>query len=145
MSLISDIGLIADKLASIYLLKGIQPSEIIDAIYDKQYSSVTVNKSVNEIILIATFTESDDIDGKEYKHQLKYTYSKNKHLQTIEHKIGAKAFKMQWSRQDELDKLLNQFVDLVKPFVTSDKLDIILSTLPKDIRPQVDAKLKLVA
>lgn len=145
MNLIKDINNLTDKLASFYLFKGIQPSEIADAIFEKQYSSVKLDRTKNEIILIASFIETDEYSQIEHKHQMKYIYSTNKFLQSIEQKIGSKGFQVQWSRQEEIDLLLNKFVLQAQSFLSKTQLDTVLSTLPNEIRPQVQAKLKLVA
>jgi hypothetical protein len=145
MSLIKDISQITDKLASLYLSKGIQPSEIADAIFEKQYSCIKLDRTENETILIASFTESDECTQTEYKHQVKYVYSNNKYLQAIEQKIGNKGFKVQWSRQEEIDRLLNDFVSLVQTILSEKQLEAVLSTLPNEFIPQVQTRLKLVA
>lgn len=145
MNLIKDISQLIDKLASFYLYKGIQPSEIADAIFEKQYSSVKLDRTENEIILIASFTEFDESNQTEYKHQVKYVYTNNRYLQVIEQKIGNKGFKVQWSRQEEIDKLLNEFSCLVQPVLPKVQLETIISTLPSELIPQVRIKLKLVA
>ncbi|WP_283709531.1 hypothetical protein [Pseudoalteromonas prydzensis] len=145
MNLIKDISQLIDKLASFYLYKGIQPSEIADAIFEKQYSGVKLDRTENEIILIASFTEFDESNQTEYKHQVKYVYTNNRYLQVIEQKIGNKGFKVQWSRQEEIDKLLNEFSCLVQPVLPKVQLETIISTLPSELIPQVRIKLKLVA
>ena len=145
MSLIKDISQLTEKLASLYLFKGIQPSEIADAIFEKQYSSIKLDRTVDEIILIASFTELDECTLAEYKHQVKYVYSNNKCLQVIEQKVGNKGFKVQWSRQEEIDRLLNEFVARVQSVLSEKQLNIVLSTLPDEIRPQIRTKLRLVA
>jgi hypothetical protein len=145
MSLIKDISQITDKLASFYLSKGLQPSEIADAIFEKQYSSIKLDRTESEIILIASFTEFDESNQTEYKHQMKYVYSNNKYLQVVEQKVGNKGFKVQWSRQEEIDRLLNEFASLVQPILSEKKLEAVLSTLPSEFIQQVQIKLKLVA
>ena len=100
---------------------------------------------INEIILIASFTEFDESNQTEYKHQVKYVYTNNRYLQVIEQKIGNKGFKVQWSRQEEIDKLLNEFSCLVQPVLPKVQLETIISTLPSELIPQVRIKLKLVA
>lgn len=143
MSLITDINKIIEKLTSLYLFKGIQPSEIADAIFENQYSSIKLDRTGKEVILIATFSEFDE--STEYKHQMKYVYSNNKCLKMIEQRVGNRAFKVQWSRQEEIDGLLNEFVTRIYPFLSEVQLNRVLSTLPKGIKPQVKARLKLVA
>jgi hypothetical protein len=145
MSLINNINQIADKLASLYLFKGIQPSEISDAIFEKQFSTITINKTEYEIILVANFVESDEITNQEYKHQIKYIYCKNKYLKRIEQKVGNRNFKLQWSREDEVSSLINQFIGHVKNNISSIQLEKILATLPIELQPKIYTKLKLVA
>jgi len=145
MSLIKGLSKLTDRLASLYLFKGIQPSEIADAIFENNYSNVTLDRTESEIVLVASFTEFDEVSQTEYKHQIKYIYSKNKCLQVIEQRVGNKRFKVQWSRQEEIDKLVNEFVGRVQNILSKEQLGILLSTLPKEIRPQVKTRLKLVA
>lgn len=145
MCLAKDLTELTDKLASLYLFKGIQPSEIADAIFEKQYSSIKLDRKKDEITLVASFTEFDESTQTEYKHQMKYVYHNNKYLHIVEQKIGNKGFKVQWSRQEEIDRLVNQLVSRVQPILSKEQLNLLLSTLPIEIRPRVHAKLKLVA
>lgn len=145
MCLVNDVNQLVDKLASLYLFKGIQPSEIADTIFEKDYSSLSLEKSANEIVLIANFSEVDDDTNAIYAHQLKYVYSVDKKLLMIEQKVGNKAAKIQWSRKAELNKLIGEFASLVRPVLHQEEITRILSTLPQELRPQVESKLRLVA
>ncbi|MDX1539588.1 hypothetical protein [Arsukibacterium sp.] len=145
MCLVNGVNQLIDKLASLYLFKGIQPSEIADTIFEKNYSSLAIEKTVDGIVLIACFSEVDEDTHAIYKHQLKYVYSADKTLQVVEQRVGNKAAKIQWSRKAELDRLIDEFVDKVKPVLNQDQIKSILSTLPREIRPQVEVKLRLVA
>lgn len=138
MSLIKDLSQLTDRLASLYLFKGIQPSEIADTIFEKNYSSVMLDKTEKEIILVASFTEFDEDSQTNYKHQIKYIYSTNKCLQVIEQRVGNKGFKVQWSRQEEIDRLVNEFVSKVEPLLSKEQLNRLLSTYLK----KSDHKLK---
>ena len=137
MNLIKDISQLIDKLASFYLYKGIQPSEIADAIFEKQYSGVKLDRTENEIILIASFTEFDESNQTEYKHQVKYVYTNNRYLQVIEQKIGNKGFKVQWSRQEEIDEYLSN--------TSKEDPSNSLGGLSKEIRIEVSRLQSLIA
>lgn len=145
MCLINDVNQNIDKLTSLYLFKGIQPSEIADVIFEKNYSSVNIEKTADGVVLIARFSEIDDDSQAVYKHQLRYVYSEDKTLQMVEQRVGNKAAQIQWSRKSELDKLIDEFVNLVKPILNQEQISSILSTLPQELKPQVEMKLRLVA
>jgi hypothetical protein len=145
MCLVNDVNQLIDKLASLYLYKGIQPSEIADAIFEKNYSSLVLEKIEDEIVLIACFSEADDDAQAIFNHKLKYVYSADKTLQMVEQRVGNKAAKIQWSRKVELDRLIDEFVNLVKPVLHQEQIKSILTTLPRELQPQVEVKLKLVA
>lgn len=145
MCLVNDVNQLIDKLASLYLYKGIQPSEIADAIFEKNYSSLVLEKIEDEIVLIACFSEVDDDAQAIFNHKLKYVYSADKTLQMVEQRVGNKAAKIQWSRKAELDRLIDEFVNLVKPVLHQEQIKSILTTLPRELQPQVEVKLKLVA
>lgn len=145
MCLVNEVNQLVDKLASLYLFKGIQPSQIADTIFEKEYSSLSLEKNANEIVLIANFSEVDEDTNVVYAHELKYVYSEDKTLLMIEQKVGNKAAKIQWSRKAELNKLIEEFAALVEPVLHREEITRILSTLPQELTPQVESKLRLAA
>lgn len=145
MSLLKDIQRLTDKIASIYVFDGIQPSEIADAIFDKEYSSIKIDKTNHEVILIASFTEEDPDFQTSQSHSFKYIYNKNKKLQSIYQKIGNGRYKQQWSRSEELNSLIELFVSKSSNLLSRNQIDQILSTLPSDLTQKMYRSLKLVA
>ncbi|MCU8086847.1 hypothetical protein [Shewanella sp. SM21] len=145
MKIDNKIKCIIEKLAHLFLTKGVQPSEITDAIFTKEYNDISFSKAGEFITMVVCFSEVDDESLDTVIHRMKYTYTLDKYLVKIEQKVGSKSYKVQWDRDVEISDLLHQFADevnAISPYVDLDKM---LSTLPTSLQPSLRSRLRLAA
>lgn len=85
-----------EKLLSNLIVKGVQPEELISAIFEEEYERIECVKTGNEIHLIITFNEY--VDEIKNTIQMKYIYNRFKYLMKIEQKAGNTEYRTQWER-----------------------------------------------
>jgi len=120
-----------DKLVSLHLMKGLQPSEIADAIFEKEYSDIKMDKASNNIQLIASFIE--DMDGEVTHHKMRYIYDQQKKLQLVEQKLGKAPYKVQWDRENEISKLLSTLSSQLKTLNNNDSVEVLMAGIPEEL------------
>lgn len=120
-----------DKLVSLHLMNGLQPSEIADAIFEKEYSDIKIEKTSTNIHLIASFVE--DVDGEVVHHKMRYIYDQNKKLQIVEQKLGKASFKIQWDREQEISLLLSTLSSQLKTINNNESVDRLMSDIPEEL------------
>jgi phage-related protein len=145
MKIDNKIKCIIEKMTHLFLTKGVQPSEITDAIFAQEYNDISFSKTEKFITMVVCFSEVDEENMDPIIHRMKYTYTLDKYLVKIEQKIGTKNYKTQWDRDIEISKLLHQFTDQVKIIAPNANLNEILSTMPEPLQPSLCSHLKLVA
>lgn len=131
-----------DKLTAIYLMQGVQPSELADAIFEDPYTSMSLEKNINFIEVILSFKELCDISHRQHIRRIKYVYNYDKYLIRTLESIDSKPFKVSWDREKIINDLI---VDIKNRLgeIGCDSIQIkkILSTLPSP--PQSGEKIKL--
>lgn len=98
------VNALLDKLVATYLSRGVQPSDICDLLFEKDYVDYKIEKSTDTVIMTVSFIEIDCESTS--KQTMKYTYDLERNLQTIEQKSGRSPFRVQWSRKEVLRELL---------------------------------------
>lgn len=128
---LESIKILVDELSTLHVTRGVQPSELIDNLFEEDYVESSARKTSQGLVFELTFQEADD-EGSSSKVSMRYTYNDNRHLVLIEQKVGAKRFCTQWDRacavQERLDKLEALLVDRLPQAMVA----AILSTLPHD-------------
>lgn len=120
-----------DKLVSLHLMKGLQPSEIADAIFEKEYSDIKMNKASDKIQLIASFIE--EIDGEVTQHKMRYIYNQQKKLQLVEHKLDKAPYKVQWDREHEVSSLLTSLSSQLKTLNNNESVEELMADIPEEL------------
>lgn len=119
---------LVDKIIALKLTKGIQPSELADSIFEKEYSEISFKK--NDIFYEA-IVKFQDIVGSEVSNiTMKYIYDNDKYLLRIEEKINNKRYTVAWSRENIMRSLCNKLKSEVNYLGLS--MPKLLATLPKD-------------
>ncbi|TMP80577.1 hypothetical protein CWB73_11130 [Pseudoalteromonas phenolica] len=95
-----------NKLTATYLSKGVQPSDICDLLFEKDYVDFTLEKTNDAIVMSVSFVEVDDESF--VKQTMRYTYDIERNLQLIEQKSGRSRFKVQWSRHTALQEIITE-------------------------------------
>ncbi|WP_207627319.1 hypothetical protein [Photorhabdus tasmaniensis] len=131
---------IIERMVAFCLVRGVQPDELITAIFESEYDSIETIKKFNDIHMIITYKEN--IDNEMNIIKMKYIYKENKQLQRIEQKINAGTYKVQWDRTEKLESIINELI----ADIGADKkiLADIKEKIPVEFRSIVYPKLKLV-
>lgn len=135
-----------DKLTSIYLMQGVQPSELADAIFDEPYTDMSLIKKVNVIEVILSFKETCDSTGREHFRMIKYVYNLDKFLMQTFESIDSKGFKITWDREQATNTILDDIKNRLREIgCSSTEMKKILSTLPTSPKLIKNTKLYLVS
>ncbi|WP_445495789.1 hypothetical protein [Photorhabdus sp. SF281] len=131
---------IIERMVAFCLVRGVQPDELITAIFESEYDSIETIKKFNDIHMIITYKEN--IDNEMNIIKMKYVYKENKQLQRVEQKINSGAYKVQWDRTEKLESIINELIEAIG----ADKriLADIKETIPVEFLSIVYPKLKLV-
>lgn len=133
------------KLLAIYLSKGVQVSDLAENMFDMEYESFSVNRAKDKtVIALLTFIEVLE-DGTQNIH-MRYTYSEDQHLISIEQKIGSSRFQLQWRRHAAVASAVSELASALKyAGYSAEKIENAISSLPVDLVPRLRAALKAVA
>ena len=135
-----------DKLTAIYLMQGVQPSELADAIFENPYTSMNLSKNINFIEVVLSFKELCDITHNEHTRRIKYVYNHDKFLIKILEALDSQPFKVSWDRDLVIKSIIVDITSRLKEIGCSSKqIEKILSTLPKQSQIREEPKLSLVS
>ncbi|EKS6729534.1 MULTISPECIES: hypothetical protein [Enterobacter] len=138
-----NVAQILKNLAAFCSVKGVQPDELITAIFEKEYKKIETYKVNSYIYFIINYCEH--IDDEESIISMRYIYDENKSLLKIEQKINNGRYSLQWDRNDALKKyIMNQLSDLPNQ-KREDVYQLIIGNLPKDAGYSLPPNLKLVS
>ena len=87
------------SLLALRLSKGIQPSEMADAIFESDYEEINIEKAGGHVCMEVSFYDEDA------KHTMRYTYDQDRYILMVEQKVGGKDFCVQWDRSEVVNKL----------------------------------------
>lgn len=136
----NNIKKLIDKLVATHLIRGVQPSEIADAVFEQNYNSVELSKKKDGTIqMLVAFIDEGVIN------KMRYTYSQDKYLMRIEQKVGKGLFKEQWDRENMVNEMLDELTHQLSGLNSTQVVDNFISKLPDELRPTLRAKLSLVA
>ncbi|MEB5930114.1 hypothetical protein [Acinetobacter schindleri] len=135
-----------DKLMALYLTKGVQPSELADAIFEESYVNMISQKTNGLIEVTLSFHEKCEETFKYHVHSMKYVYNLDCFLIQIEESIDSNNFKLVWSRDSSAQIIIRDIQNrLLDIGYTKDAIEIILKTLPKNSICIKNLKLQLVS
>lgn len=138
-----NVAQILKNLAAFCSVKGVQPDELVTAIFEKEYKKIETYKVNSLVYFIMNYSEK--FDEEESIICMRYIYDENKSLVKIEQKINSGRYSIQWDRNDALRKyILNQLSELPSP-ERDDVYRLILENLPCDAVCSLPPQLKLVS
>lgn len=137
-----NVAQILKNLAAFCSVKGVQPDELVTAIFEKEYKKIETYKVNCLIYFIMDYSEK--IDDDETFISMRYIYDENKSLIKIEQKLNNGRYHTQWDRNDALKKyIINQLSEL--PYQKRDEVyQTILENIPIDASYSLPPRLKLV-
>jgi hypothetical protein len=140
---LDSIKILVDELSTLYVTRGVQPSELIDNLFDEDYVESSARKTPQGLVFELTFQEADD-DGSPSKVTMRYTYDLSRHLVLVEQKVAAKRFAIQWDRTRAVQERLAKLEALLSNRLPQESVAAILSTMPQDYLA-IAPRLRLVA
>ncbi|MHC2146423.1 hypothetical protein [Pseudomonas sp. 210_17 TE3656] len=140
---LESIKMLVDELSTLHVTRGVQPSELIDNLFEKDYVESSARKTSQGLVFELTFQEADD-DGSSSKVTMRYTYDLSRHLVLVEQKVAAKRFSIQWDRARAVQERLGKLEALLAERLPLEKVGTILSTMPQDYL-KLAPRLQLVA
>lgn len=140
---LESIKMLVDELSTLHVTRGVQPSELIDNLFEKDYVESSARKTSQGLVFELTFQEADD-DGSSSKVTMRYTYDLSRNLVLVEQKVAAKRFSIQWDRARAVQERLGKLEALLAERLPLEKVGTILSTMPEDYL-KLAPRLQLVA
>lgn len=128
---LESIKTLVDELSTLHVTRGVQPSELIDNLFEDDYVESCARKTSHGIVFELTFLEADD-EGSPNKVCMRYTYNSSRHLVLVEQKIAAKRFNIQWDRCSAVQERLGKLEALLALQLPREKVAEILATMPQD-------------
>ncbi|ANC79906.1 TPA: hypothetical protein ACNV18_000088 [Pseudomonas putida] len=140
---LESIKTLVDELTTLHVTRGVQPSELVDNLFEEDYVESSARKTSQGLVFELTFQETDD-DGSSSKVTMRYTYDLNRHLVLVEQKVAAKRFAIQWDRTRAVQERLAKLEALLSDRLPQKNVAAILSTMPQDYLA-IAPRLQLVA
>ncbi|WP_018694350.1 hypothetical protein [Algicola sagamiensis] len=140
-----EIQSLLDKLTATYLTKGVQPSEISDAIFEKSYQAIEVSKQEDLVYYDISFLEDDDDGLPPAIHKMRYIYNLERYLLRVEQKVGRKKYVQQWDREVSIKEMICSLSSLLLELNDEGAVNCFIKTLPDDLYQQVSAKVITLA
>lgn len=135
-----------DKLTAIYLMRGVQPSELADAIFEDPYTSMNLVRKINFIEAVLSFKELCDTTQHEHTRRIKYIYNRDRFLIQILEAMDSQPFKISWDKEQVINSIIIDIKNRLKQIgYSSKKIDQILSTLPSQSQINKNPTLSLVS
>lgn len=140
---LESIKILVDELSTLHVTRGVQPSELIDNLFEDDYVESSARKTSQGLVFELTFQEADD-DGSSNKVTMRYTYDLSRHLVLVEQKVAAKRFAIQWDRTRAVQERLAKLEALLSDRLPQESVAAILLTMPQDYLA-IAPRLRLVA
>lgn len=134
---------LVDELTALHISRGVQPSDLIDNVFEDAYVESAARKTLGGMVFEITFLENDD-DERPAKVTMRYTYDSNRYLVLIEQKVAAKRYVTQWDRVVAIRQRVAALEAMLMVNLPREKVAAILSTIPDDFMAMFPS-LKLAA
>lgn len=134
---------LVDELTTLHVTQGVQPSDLVDNIFETSYVESSSRKTSDGAVFEITFQEVDE-DNCPSKVTMRYTYDCARYLMLVEQKVSSKRFCVQWDRASCVREKLEKLEALLIEKLPKSQVDAIVATIPNDFL-QLSQKLRLVA
>nr|WP_113867759.1 hypothetical protein [Brenneria salicis]NMN92922.1 hypothetical protein [Brenneria salicis ATCC 15712 = DSM 30166]RBP60958.1 hypothetical protein DES54_12810 [Brenneria salicis ATCC 15712 = DSM 30166]RLM28294.1 hypothetical protein BHG07_17545 [Brenneria salicis ATCC 15712 = DSM 30166] len=138
-----NVAQILKNLAAFCSIKGVQPDELVTAIFDKEYNRIETYKVNSFVHFIISYSEN--IDDEKNTIIMRYIYDENKTLLKIEQKINNSSYSVQWDRDNSLKKYLINQLNALPELKREEVYQMILDMLPNNASHVLPPELKLVS
>ena len=127
-----DIEVLINKITATYLTKGVQPSELAEAIFINNYHSINMVNDGSYISLLVSFSEFDGLEKT--IHCMRYTYDSDQYLIRVDQKVNKGKFRTQWDREQNLKSLISDLTFRLSSLNELDGVLKLIETLPHNLR-----------
>ena len=134
---------LVDELTTLHITLGVQPSDLVDNIFEDCYLESTSKKTADGVVFEITFQEIDEGE-RPSNVTMRYTYNQDRYLVLIEQKVATKRFSVQWDRTSCIQSKIEKLETLLVANLPKRQVAAIMATMPKDFL-QLSPKLQLVA
>ncbi len=139
------VNMAINALLALHLTKGVQPGELVDNVFEKEYINFSTKKNT-DLTVILTFSYTEQGEESVQNVNCRYTYGPDKALLLIEQKIAAGRYLVQWCRDEAIAAAVDNVVAaFAKSGYSPTQIAASLTTLPDGLIPRVRAVLKAVA
>ena len=133
---------LVNKLIATSITRGVQPSDLADAIFEDPYTHMDIKKNSSNIIVVLTYVDCGELGDLKTTHRMRYTYNSDRYLILIEQSINKSKYGINWDRKATIDSLFNEINSLVN---TQEDKNYLLSKLPCELINTSRTKLRLVS
>ena len=112
------------RLYSAHQTKGIQPSELSDAIFDKPYLGFEASKQGDRIQYDIHFLDDDEDGLPPIKHTMRYIYDLEGYLLRVDQQVGSNGYTVQWERGARIKEILVSLASFGHKIVADDVLNL---------------------
>lgn len=123
---------LVDELTTLHVTRGVQPSDLIDNLFEDDYVESSARKTSDGLVFEITYQEKADESGALGKVTMRYTYDCNRHLVLVEQKLTTKRFSVQWDRAQAVQERILKLESMLLSKLPYAKVAQILSTIPQD-------------
>lgn len=134
---------LVDELTTLHITRGVQPSDLVENMFEDCYLESTSRKTADGVVLEITFQEQDE-DERPNNVTMRYTYDKDRYLVLIEQKIATKRFSVQWDRASCIQRKIKKLESLLTANLPKHQVVAIMASMPKSFL-KLSSKLQLVA
>lgn len=139
MEYVREIKKLVDELVNLRLNKGVTPTELMENIYNRDYTEIKAKRHLNNLICFVNFYDTEFFGEKRVKYQYIYIYNQDNYLQEIQ-QLKKKNKEIIWNRETEESNLLESIVRLLRKIDDSEAVDKFNLTLPKDLKEMIDKR-----
>lgn len=132
-----------DELTTLHISRGVQPSELVDNVFEDVYVESVTRRTPTGLIFEIIFLETDEED-RSVKVSMRYTYDRERYLILIEQKVAGKRYIIQWDRAASVKQRIGTLETLLAASLPREKIAAMLTTLPDDFL-EMFPRLSLVA
>lgn len=137
MEYVREIKKLVDELVNLRLNKGVTPTELMENIYNRDYTEIKAKRHLNNLICSVNFYDTELFGEKRVKYQYIYIYDQDYYLQEIQ-QLKKKNKETIWSRETEESNLLESIIRLLKKIDDLEAVGKFIKSLPKDLRDVID-------
>ncbi|MCK4260051.1 MAG: hypothetical protein KAX49_13820 [Halanaerobiales bacterium] len=126
-----------DRLIGIMLSDGVQPNDLANNIFLKDYEKISYTKKDGMIIGELLFYDDEEVT-------MRYVYNFDMKLMRVEEEVKGKVI-VEWDRTIVENTLIQDIVDLMKIHYSHEQINKFISSLPKELQERIENDYQKIA